>query len=450
MTFKLNQGQLHAEQRLREFMADPNRQVIIVVGPGGSGKTHSTADFVGKNFDQLKPVCLTAPTNKATGVLGNFAKDVGRFIPTMTIYKLLGIVVGADGEEKTTFSAHDGMLDRFKTVILDEGSMAGYVLCNKIRDKLEENPYVKIIVMMDKCQLPPVNETMTQLLEFGEVIELTEDMRSGNGPLLQVKRAVRDITLARLKGKLTKEISHKFETHVEGEDQSGVHLLTGKDFDDAMLDQFDTEEYRNDPNTVRALAWTNKEVDRMNRIIRSRIYGKGCEAYVVGERICVLTPVRGENDEPILDTDEEVTVKSLEVVDYVDYTDQDATDDVRRTYKAFRAELERANGQVVKVHLLHPDSKRKFERRLSFIADQCHAKKRPWKQFWAFKEELFVNARPAHALTIHKSQGQTFKCVFLNLRDAMNNKNNVERSQLVYVGVSRPTTDLVVNLKTFY
>lgn len=450
MTFKLNPDQQYVAERLAAFMADNSKQVFVIIGPGGSGKSHSTINFIKENFSKMNPICLTAPTNKAVGVLDGFAKDVGRYIPTQTIYKLLGLVVGADGEEKTTFSAHDGNLDRYKVVVLDEGSMAGNVLCNKIEEKLDENPHVKIIVMMDKCQLPPVNESHSRIMEMGEVVELTTDMRSGNGPLLQVKRAVRDITLARLDHKLTREINHKFETALD-ENESGVHLLTGSAFDEAMLDMFDTEEYRNNPNHVRALAWTNKEVDRLNRIIRNRIYGKGCDGYMVDERICVLTPVRDPStDEPLLDTDEEVTIRSLEVVDYVDYTDQDATDDLRRTYKAYRAEIEKSSGKVVKIFLLHPDSQRKFERRLSFIADQCKAKKRPWKQFWSAKEEIFINARPAHALTIHKSQGQTFGCVFLNLRDAMNNRNPVERAQLVYVGVSRPTTDLVVNLKTFY
>lgn len=450
MTFKLNPDQQYVADRLSAFMEDPNRQVFVIIGPGGSGKSHSTVQFIKENFARMHPICLTAPTNKAVGVLDNFAKDVGKFIPTKTIYKLLGLVVGADGEEKTTFSANDGQLDRFKVVVLDEGSMAGNVLCNKIEDKLDENPHVKIIVMMDKCQLPPVNESQSRIMEMGEVVELTTDMRSGNGPLLQVKRAVRDITLARLDHKLTKEIHHKFDTALD-EDGSGVHLITGQDFDAAMLDMFDSEQYKANPNFVRALAWTNKEVDRMNRIIRNRIYGKGCDAYMVDERICVLTPVRDpQTEEPMLDTDEEVVIRELEVVDYVDYSDQDATDDARRTYKAYRATVEQDGGKQVKIFLLHPDSQRKFDRRLNFIADQCKQKKRPWKQFWSAKEEIFINARPAHALTIHKSQGQTFGCVFLNMRDAMNNRNPVERAQLVYVGVSRPTTDLVVNLKTFY
>lgn len=445
----LNVDQENVFDELEQFYADPSRQVIVVVGPGGSGKSRSVVEFLKEFYKLAQPVCLTAPTNKAVGVLKDFASEVGRYMPTSTIFKLLGLVVGADGEEKTTFSAHDGNLDRYKTVVIDEGSMASRTLCGKLQDKLEENPEVKIIVMMDKCQLPPVNERQSYIYEMGKVVELSIDMRSGNGPLLQAKRAVRDIVMERLNGNNSKAIQYQFSTDLD-EEGSGTHLLVGKHFETAMLDMFDTEQYQADPNFVRALAWTNKEVERLNRLIRARIYGKECEAYVTGERICILTPVRDDNDEPVFDTDEEVEVVSLTVTDYVDYTDQDATDESRKTYKVFRAELKKSNGTLKMVHLLHPDSERKFKRRLEFIADKCREKKRPWSQFWAAKEEMFINARPAHALTVHKSQGQTFGCTFLNMKDVMKNHNPLERAQLVYVGTSRPTTDLVVNLKTFH
>lgn len=445
----LNPDQENAFEELKKFYADPNRQVIVIVGPGGSGKTASVVKFLQQFYQMAYPICLTAPTNKAVGVLSSFSRDVGKFMPTSTIFKLLGLVVGADGEEKTTFSAHEGNLDRFKTVVVDEGSMASHLLCNKLQDKLDESPAVKVIVMMDKCQLPPVNERQSYIYDMGKVVELSIDMRSGNGPLLQAKRAVRDIVLERLKGNNDKNLQYQFKTDLD-ENESGTHFLAGRAFEEAMLDMFDTEQYKADPNFVRVLAWTNKEVDRLNRLIRSRIYGKGCEAYVEGERICILTPVRDEDDEPIFETDEEVEIVSLEVASYTDYTDQDATDDSRRTYKVFRAELKKASGTIKKVQLLHPDSLRKFNRRLEFIANHCRNKKRPWSQFWAAKDDMFVNARPAHALTVHKSQGQTFGCTFVNMKDVMRNHNPLERAQLVYVATSRPTTDLVVNIKTFY
>ena len=443
---KLNKDQQNAYEKILKMFSNQDQQIIIIRGPGGTGKSHIIVQFI-KQYEKLVgKTCLTAPTNKAVDVLNNFSTKVGRKIETATIYSLLGLVVGKEGEVKRTFSANEGSFDQFQTIVLDEGSMAGMQLCDIIDDKMQEYPHSKIIVMLDHCQLPPVNESITQLLNMGEIVDLTEDMRSGNGPLLQIKRAVRDLTEARIDGNKSKELQIQFETSLD-ETDSGVHFLRGAEFDSAMLDMFDSEQYKADPNFVRALAWTNKEVDRLNRIIRMRIYGKGCKPYMPGERMAVMNPVFYENDQ-VFATDEEVTVLEMVEGEYTDYMDSESKDP---TYKIYRMKLKSAvTGVEYMVPVLHEESVRKFNRRCEFIADQCREKKRPWKSFWDFKDDTFVSIRPAHAMTVHKSQGQTLNCVFVNMKDLMRNKNPVERAQLVYVATSRPTTDLVVNLKTFY
>lgn len=456
---KLNKDQIAAEERLLQFFNDPHEKLICVIGPGGSGKTASVVEFVKNHQEHVKRTVLTAPTNTATGVLDKFSKDVGRFIPTQTIYKLLGLILGNDGEVKTTFRGNDGKFDLFDTIIIDEGSMAGITLCNDIEERMMGREKVKIIVMMDPCQLNPINERATRLLEMGPHIYLNEDMRSGNGPLLTVKRAIRDLVLERIKGdlpmpggttsgtdvnNLSRELKVVLETNLD-EDGSGVHFLRGKEFDDAMLDMFDTPQYKADPNFVRALAWTNKEVERMNRMIRSRIFGKGCDPYVLGERVCVLTPIIID-DEVVFSIDEEAIISGIEVATWNDFTDQDSPDP---SYTTYRVTLKRPGSDIsYDIPVMHEDSMRKFQRRLDFISERCKMKERPWKSFWDF-HDTFIKLRPAHALTVHKSQGQTFGCVFVNMKDIMRNTNVIERSRLGYVAMSRPTTDLVVNIKTF-
>lgn len=443
---KLNKDQQNAYEKILKMFSNPEQKIIIIRGPGGTGKSHIVVQFIKQYENLVGKTCLTAPTNKAVDVLNSFSAKVGRKIDTSTIYSLLGLVVGKEGEVKRTFSANEGNFDKYQTIVLDEGSMAGRQLCDIIDDKMEEYPNSKIIVMLDHCQLPPVKEQITELLKMGEIVDLTEDMRSGNGPLLQIKRAIRDFTEARIAGNKSKQLQVQFDTAVD-DTESGVHLLRGPEFDSAMLDMFDSEQYKADPNFVRALAWTNKEVDRLNRIIRNRIYGKGCKPYMPGERMAIQNPVFYDNDLAFA-TDEEVTVIDMEEGEYTDYMDNDSKDP---SYKIYRMTLESSvTGLKYKVPVLHEESVRKFNRRCEFIADQCREKKRPWKSFWDFKDDTFVNIRPAHAMTVHKSQGQTLNCVFVNMKDIMKQKDPVERAQLAYVASSRPTTDLVVNLKTLY
>lgn len=445
---KLNTCQQETFDEIDKFLSDPDRKFLVIVGPGGTGKTSAVSEYVKQHKSRMKRVVLTAPTNTATGVLEGFLGDADGFIPTMTIYKLLGLVVGADGEVKRAFRANDGKVDLFDTVIVDEGSMAGIQLTEVIEERVYERRNLKFIIMGDPCQLNPVNETSSSLLQLGTIKHLHEDMRSGNGPLLQVKRAVRDLAIARNEGKKTK--SHKVDLSTNlNDDESGVHFLSGKFFTEAVLDMFDSEEYKADPNFVRVLAWRNDEVDRWNRLIRTRIYGKGCDPYIVGERVNVLTPV--VIDEIVhFHTDQQAIIKDIAVSTYQDYTDQDATTEEARTYDVWRVTLENPeNGRTCIVPVMHKKGERKFYKRLDFLADKANKKQRPWNMFHAFKD-IFTLIRPIHATTVHKSQGQTYTCTFLDAKDIMKNKNVCERSRLLYVGASRPTTDLVTNLKSVY
>ena len=441
---KLNPDQEYAFGRLRAFYSDPNKRVIVIRGPGGTGKTHITASFVNQHPRLVGKVVLTAPTNKAVEVLNLFSKKFGGYTQCMTVFSLLGLVLGDNGEVKRTFQATEGKFDDFDTILIDEGSMAGSQLCDVIDDRLAENPNSKIIVMGDPCQLNPVHEYESRLLSCGEIVELTIDMRSGNGPLLQKKRAIRDLVLARNAGNKSKQLQVKFETELDADD-SGVHFLAGKHFDDAMLDMFDSEEYRNDNTFCRALSWTNKEVDRLNRIIRTRIYGKGCAPYMVNEIVAVLNPVWDGNC-CVFGTDAEVKILAIEEAEYTDYSDQDDGDN---TYKVYKISLQEGDKAPFVVPVIHPESERKFRRKCDSLAEDCRSKRKPWKSFWSF-HDTFVRIRPVHAMTVHKSQGQTFSCTFVNLKDVMGNKDPVERARLGYVAMSRSTTDLVVNLKTFY
>lgn len=442
---KLNPDQEMAFNKLKVFFADPNARFLVVRGPGGTGKTKIISEFVKQHPKIVGKVVLTAPTNAAVEVLENFGKEVGRFVPTKTIYSLMGLVLGNNGEVKRTFSATEGSFDEFDTIVIDEGSMAGRDLTDVVEDRALDRENVKVVVMGDPCQLNPVNETISSMLEMGEIVDLTIDMRSGNGPLLSIKREIRDLVLARNEGILGKNLQVVFETKLD-EDGSGVHFIKGKEFEDAMLDMFDTPEYKANPKFCRVLAWTNKEVDRLNRLIRTRIYGKGCEPYMVGEMVAVLTPVY-EGDQCIFATDTETEILGIEEAEWVDYTDQDSKDPTYKVYRVTLRDNKYNNTYVVPV--MHKESERKFRRRCDFLSEECRSKNRPWKTFWAFHDS-FVKIRPVHAMTVHKSQGQTFGCTFVNLKDVMGNKNTVERARLGYVATSRPTTDLVVNLKTFY
>jgi exodeoxyribonuclease-5 len=442
----LNAEQVILFDILIKFYQDPTKKIFIVLGAGGCGKTHAVVEFMNSHPELVKRMVLTAPTNAAVDVLRGMSAQFNRTPPDFqTIYSLLGLVLGNNGEVKRTFSAHDGSFDQYYSKVIDEGSMSGRDLSQKILERIEGSGSGKIIVMADPCQLNPINETHSELLTYGESFELFTDMRSGNGPLLTLKREIRD--LARRRNAGDKSLTHKINivTNLD-EDGSGVHYLGGAEFTSAMLDMFDSDEYRADSNFVRVAAWENKEVDRLNWLIRRRIYGVGCDPYMIGERFALMSPVYDdETNECIFATDCEAVVQSINELVYTDYLDRESEDP---KYKVYMISLS-SDTATHSVPVIHPDSLAKFNRRAKHLWTLASSKKLPWKTYWEFYDK-FIRIRPVHAMTVHKSQGRTFGCMFVNLANVMKNKNVVERARMGYVAMSRPRTDLVVNLKTFY
>ena len=444
---KWNDQQLAAIKGIVGFVSrpfDPNNftgWAITIRGHAGTGKTTMVQEAL-KQLTAESPqlnVCVTAPTNKATQVLRNFGVDAGINVESLTIFKLLGLVLGDNGEVKRCFEGGEGSFDEYAVVVIDEGSMVGTMLMDKIADKAMAHG-VKVIFMGDHCQLNPVMEGMSRVfngIEVPESYSLTKIMRQDEGsPILQVVGHLRQFAE-------DGTVPPKFATSMTPQDD-GVHCLIGEDFYSAMLDQFDCDEYRNDSTFCRVLAWTNREVDRLNRKIRNRLYGPGCPDFVVGETVCVLSTVF-EGNEPVIFTDDECDVMAVGTRLVEDKADFQTLPDGHPMYKVWMLSLKCEFG-VHTAPVLHKDSLRDFNRRCEYLADRAKKKIGTWKSFWAFKDS-FVPVRPGHAMTVHKSQGQTFKNIFVQCKNLQDNGNTKERARLGYVAVSRATTNLVLNLK---
>lgn len=422
---------------------DPTGWAITIRGHAGTGKTTMVQEAISQVLDWCPEinVAVSAPTNKATQVLRTFGKDAGIEVETCTIFSLLGLVLGSEGEVKRCFEGHEGSFDLYDIVIIDEGSMVGNMLMDKICERAMKYG-VKIIFMGDHCQLNPVNEGQSRVFSSEEVpttYSLTKIMRQDEGsPIRQVvghTRALADKSV----------VPPKFDTMTTPEGD-GLHCLIGGDFTEALLDQFDCEEYHNDSRFCRVLAWTNKEVDRLNRIIRNRIYGKGCPDFMTGETVAVLTPVLDENNQPVIFTDDEVEIVSVGTSKITDRADFDTFQEGHPEYLCWVLTVQLPTGGTYRITTLHKDSLADFNRRCKKLSDRAKKKIGSWKAFWAFKES-FTLVRPVHAMTVHKSQGQTFNTVFVQCKDLQNNNNKKERARLLYVATSRATTNLVINLK---
>ncbi len=66
-----------------------------------------------------------------------------------------------------------------------------------------------------------------------------------------------------------------------------------------------------------------------------------------------------------------------------------------------------------------------------------------WQAFYFFAEGLFADIKYNHAITVHKSQGSTYKSVIVNVGNIDRNPDSEERQRLLYTAVTR-ASDLVI------
>ena len=60
-------------------------------------------------------------------------------------------------------------------------------------------------------------------------------------------------------------------------------------------------------------------------------------------------------------------------------------------------------------------------------------------------EGLFADITYNHALTVHKSQGSTYKEAIINVGNIGFNKNAIEKERMLYTAVTRASNTIILN-----
>jgi ATP-dependent exoDNAse (exonuclease V) alpha subunit len=64
-------------------------------------------------------------------------------------------------------------------------------------------------------------------------------------------------------------------------------------------------------------------------------------------------------------------------------------------------------------------------------------------QFYKAKQH-YADVNYAYAITCHKSQGSTYKNVYVDLADISGNDNVVERNRIIYTAITRASEKAVI------
>ena len=458
----LNEDQTNAFDGIIEFLSNPKKELATIVGYAGTGKTYLISKIV--SAVQGK-VAMTAPTNKAVKVLSDNRSPDLSGVSYATIHKLLALTLkrvfpkqGKPYQVLSQMWRKEPTVNEYSILIIDEASMLDDELFHmliKIKQKK-----LKIIFLGDGAQIPPVGKPDTIPLIKSEqekynisVFTLDRIMRQKEGSgILKTAGSIRDKRFLHSTDVIQERVNTNDVVFVQRYNEQQTQFMLNK-----MQELFTSDEFDKDPNYCKLIAWRNDTVNGFNDVIRKFIYKTNRLDYVMpGEKLIADTPVIVNNN-IVFNTSDEFTVISYieKVFTYI-----------RPDNKEEREERDNLLWDDKDDSIIDLKKKQFIMPYLETIVDYCGAKSKidillpagfeplKWAISDVFKHKLneeygflsdrFAKVKYNYAITAHKSQGSTYKNVFIIEDDMDKNPNIVERNRIKYTAVSRASENLFI------
>lgn len=384
-------------------------------GYAGTGKTTVITYWIKEKKPKGK-IVLTAPTNKAANVLRDKAREIRLPVDVRTIHSLLALKMQWQEDKQVLVPDNKGE-DKFGDyawVVVDECSMLNKELMAFIC-RAREFHKNKVIFMGDPCQLPPIGEKGSKAFDPPSQSELTDVMRQAkDSNILSLSIYLRKLILS-------ERPSYPAKLFEFVDDKSVFYHPVSKYEEDILKAFVDAE----DNKDIRHLAWTNAVVNTWNNRIRDRIYGFDREEWTEGEQIVTTSPVIDPYEGGILFT----TDTLLEIEEEPVLTEREDVECWQLICKDQPLYVVTDTGQ------------RQFLLTKKLKLAEAKADKKKWRDFYTFME-TFSSVKPAHSLTVHRSQGSTFDDVYVSFANILANPNRKESLQCLYVAVTRPRSKL--------
>lgn len=407
----LTTDQAHAIEEIHKFLCDDDSTYFILKGVAGSGKTFTINRLLETlNFVYEKNLILTATTNKATK---NLNKMTGGGYICKTVHSALGLRLLPNGGVKEVNKKENIKSEKMiELMVVDEYTMTNSLLLEYINESAFKYNY-KVLFVGDSYQAPPVNEDFSPVDEINcKSVMLSKIVRQAEGSgIIQTASSVRGL------------IDDSCDELILP-DSKEIMIVDTNTFNEVVSNAFPTD----DVDDIRVLAWTNRRVDAYNNMIRSAVYGKSEASenqFMVGER-CVLAEPVVSQDRVVLTTDTEVVIKSVSVAE-----------DVNGILCNFVTCTVIDGKQIpYELKIVHKDGMIKYREKLNELTVAAKQDRRKWFWFWKFKEG-YHDLRYCSAITVHRSQGSTFKNVFIDVGDILSNRKTKDALRLLYVAVTR-------------
>lgn len=429
----------HQQEKLDEGLQILQRSKRLVIeGSAGVGKTYMVDMLIGEltKFTGGGIFC-SAPTNKAVSVLKGKVRDYPNlsFITTHAALKLKRNIDFKTGDIsfKPSFDTKYPPLKGIRLFIIDECSMVNDELLSYIEEHANKNNCT-VIFIGDNKQLNPVNEEESPVfMKNYPTITLTEIVRQkGGNPIIDLSRNLPQI-----------------QTKQECRNEVGGYIYT---YDEDKI--IETLARVNGTDDLKYLAYTNAEVDKINKMVRIRIYGEP-KKIEEGETLVFNAPY-GENyftNQEILVEKTRIITKKFRYLSNKDGIDDEFSSNPMYEYIELKCYSINPNfleenefsrgGWIDNIIVIHEDSEKALNNLIKELKLKCKIAEIGWRDYYEFIEQ-FADLTYNHAITVHKSQGSTYKQVIVNIRNLNINRSKKELLRLLYTAITRASELLIL------
>jgi exodeoxyribonuclease-5 len=421
-------------------------RIGLLLGGAGTGKTYLVSNILSNiallinklnneypYMNNDMDIHVLAPTNKAIKVIKSKISDTlsknkinNNIINYWTISKFLQQEIEYTSEGKIKYKTNLDIekcgYDKIKYIIIDEASMISRNNWDDLnRFIFQRLPHVRILLIGDNCQLPPVKEKNSVVFN------------------IRLKRFKLD-TIIRTKSKDITKIYNNYRISVENNTNVNEGDLISNDFKyiksfkNIICNEFDVS---ND----KIISYSNDSVDKYNNLVRNIVFNNPEEKYVVNEKIIFGSYIKCTNiNNSILEAkyrfyaNDEATVNNVTKIKInTTFLHNNENYYLKKlfpieTFEVYKLFLTLDTNIIVTVYKVIDKDIEKFnlyfENVYNKIKEFSKNKKikrdyfsKLWDIFYTIKNTINIPIKYSYALTVYKSQGSTFKKVFIDLED---------------------------------
>lgn len=404
------------------ILSNSNR--LLIKGSAGVGKTFVCDSLIDRYLlaNYIRPwekILCTAPTNKAIAVLKGKIEERDNILfstvhSAMKLKRQINFKTG-DISFKPSYSEKYPPLKNVVLLVIDEASMLNTEVLKYVEQHAKEQGTV-VIFLGDEKQLNPINEKESPAFHYDyPEVTLTEIVRQGEGnPIIELSRSI-DTIRKRIPAVTSNNTGYTFTNDRD----RIISSLAGI----------------NGGNELKYLAWTNQDVDNMNKAVRIAIYGEPSKIEL-GETLIFNAPYKDYF------TNEEIKVEKLDIL----------TNEIRvktlemsggykvDPYVTLELKIYLINGNT---RVVHEDSEKDYKEMVKLLKNNAKARLLHWKDYFEFIE-TFADLKYSHAISIHKSQGSTYDKTIVNMGNVERNRNKVEKQRLIYTAITRASSLVIL------